>query len=46
MNDADAILAKLPGFDGRLIRGSFNPYEGPGIAFAPGKPPVFTPGAK
>ena len=40
MNEADATLPQLPGFDGNLIRRTFDPYEGAGISFTPGNPPV------
>jgi hypothetical protein len=46
LNDLDHVLPRLPDVNPAHgpIRGTFNPFEGPGIQFQPGKSPVFLPG--
>ncbi|MEI9961408.1 MAG: hypothetical protein WDM76_09870 [Limisphaerales bacterium] len=46
LNDLDHILPRLPDVNPAhgVIRGPFNPFEGPGIHFEPGKSPVVLPG--
>jgi hypothetical protein len=47
MNDVDEIMEQLPDVDWShgAIRGTFNPYLGSGISFAPGATPVVLPAA-